>query len=503
MFTRALSFAILMWSSLLVQAISPALIPIRVGDRFGYCDAELRMLIPAQFENAEPFGAYGAIVQLHGKFGIIDAQGKWQVPAVLDEIQVGEAMRLRKGTQYALADMTGCLLSDFCYDAVYVLKNGFFMTDQHGLKGLLNAAGQVVVPNRYEHVSQLRDNQGHYVDLFSVRDEGQLGVYNTCGERMQFPRFGRIDVFQEGFAVVQDDGKFGLIDLEGQLRVPCQYEQLQPMNEGLCAAKLKNRWGFIDATGREMVPFNFEAVQESGFFQGRAAVNKAGTWLFVRRDGEVEFPLDHGYQSLGSLSEGMVAACKLMEDGSIKYGYVDPDGKTKIAFRYERAEMFRRGYAIVGDRVAKEQSMIKEMRYGVIDRLGHSIIPIGLHAQSEARLKRDSLAYLGFATLIANGRTCLIDGRGRRFGCSGSALDALQKEWMGTRCEGQEMIAVSKNGLWGFCNARGTLVIPCIYSSVECFDGGLARVWPSTDNGKLSYFIDTSGRAYYRAATGG
>lgn len=479
------------------HATLPELIPMRIGDRFGYCDPAMQVIIAAQFEDAQPFGTHGAIVQRSGKFGMIDMNGKWTIAPVLDEIQVGQALRLRKGARYALADLDGCELSDFAYDGIYELKNGFFLTDRNGHKGLLDVAGRVIVPNRYEHISQLRDNQGNYVDLLVVRHDGLMGIYNTCGEYMEKPRFSRIDMFQEGFALVQENGKFGLIDLEGRQRVGCLYDLLLPMSEGLCAAKLKSRWGFIDAAGREVLPFVYEAVQESGFFQGRAAVSKAGTWSFVRRDGEVEFPLDHGYQSLGALSEGLASVCKLMDEGGVKYGYVDPEGKLRIPFRYERAEAFKRGFAIVGERVAKEQSVITEMRYGIIDRTGRTIIPSVLHGQTEARLKRDSLGYLGFAMLHDGNRLCKIDRNGHRMDCTGNALDVIQRTWMSTRCENEALVAVSRDGLWGFCDGRGRIVIPCTFATVNCFSDGLARVWPADGKGDLYYYIDESGRPYY------
>lgn len=494
---KRIGCALLMLAFVKVQASLPDLIPMRIGHQFGYCDAAMQVVIAPQYEDAQPFGQHGAIVRRDGKYGLIDVHGRWTLRPQLDEIQVGRALRLRKDSRYALADLDGCELSDFCYDAIYELKNGYFLTDRAGRKGLLDVAGRLIVPNRYEHISQLRDNQGNYVDLLVVRDEGLMGIYNTCGERMEFPRFSRIDAFQEGFALVQAAGKFGLVDLEGRQRVACLYDLLLPMTEGLCAAKLKGRWGFIDAAGREVLPFVYEAVQESGFFQGRAAVCKAGTWSFVRRDGEVEFPLDQGYQSLGSLSEGLAAVCKLVEEGGVKYGYVDPEGRLQIPFRYERAEAFKRGFAIVGQRVAKDQSMIKEMRYGIIDRNGRTVIPSVLHGQTEARLKRDSLGYLGFTLLNDGNRRCKIDRLGRRMDCEGNALDVIQRTWMSTRCENAALVAVSRDGLWGFCDGRGRIVIPCTFAAVQCFSDGLARVWPAEGDGSLYYYIDESGRPYY------
>lgn len=477
----------------------PSLIPFRIGHQFGYCDTNLKLVIAPSYDDARPFGPMGAEVRKDGRAGFIDRAGRWIVPAAYDEVvAIGGALRIRQGARYALADSAGCLLSDFDYESVVDLRHGFYLTKRGDHKGILHVSGKVVVPNAYDHVYQMRDDQGNYVELFAMRAEGYLGLYNACGERVQQGRYERIDPFHEGFAIVQDGSGFGLVDLEGRLRVPCLFEQLLPMSEGLCAAKLKGRWGFIDGDGEELLGFLFDAVQENGFFQGRAAVSKAGDWVFVRRDGAVEFPLDDGFQCLGAMAEGLAPVCKLMEGGDVRYGYMDPEGRLRIPFKFERAESFRRGFAIVSGRVAKEASLITETRYGIIDRGGRMVIPLSLRTQTTARLKRDSLGHLGFASIDHNGRRCLVDGRGNRFGCEGLRMDVIQRAWMRTRCEHARLVAVSKGELWGFCDAQGRMVIPCQFASVQCFSDGLARVVPAGGGEEHSYYIDETGRPYYR-----
>lgn len=478
-----------------MEAELPALIPLRVGQKFGYCDASMKLVIPTRYQDATPFVRERAIVMQGDLYGMIDPTGKWLLYPEYDEITLGKLVFVRQGKRHALADYEGCLLTDFSFDRVHALKDGLVLLDQGGRKGLADAAGKLLVPCIYDYVSTLRDDQGNTTELYLVQRDGLMGLYNACGDMLQPPRFSRVDVFQEGHAVVQEQGRFGLIDVEGEVRVPCEYDLLQGMSEGLVAAKLKNRWGFIDGLGRQALPFHFEAVHEGGFFQGRAAVSKAGTWMFVQRDGEVEFPLDEGYQSLGCLSEGLIPICKMVDEGTMRFGYVDPQGRLRIHLRYERAEAFDRGFAIVGLRIANLNSVIKEMRYGVIDRSGRLVVPVCLGSQTEARLKRDSLGRVGFTTVIYRGRACKVDARGRRFDCKVDAMDHIQRDWVSTRCEQSAWVAVARDGLWGFCDERGKRVIPCQYAAVDCFSGGLARVWPVQDP-KTPYYIDEQGRPY-------
>lgn len=471
------------------------LVPIRVGAKFGYGDARLNLRVPAHFEDAMPFVHGLAVVKLDGKFGLIDEAGDWVLGPRFEEIVVGRMLRLREGGRWGIAGLDGCLTTAMDFQSVHELKNGHYLLDRGGLKGMADPQGRVIVPCAYDMVTQLRDDQGNHVELYAAQLDGLIGLFNVCGEMVQRPRFSRVDVFQEGFAVVQEGHQFGMVDVEGHMRVPCEYDQLQGMSEGLIGAKLKNRWGFVDGDGKQRLDFLYEAVQEGGFFQGRSAVNKAGNWMQLQRDGKVEFPMEEGYQSLGRLSEGLIPVCKLMEEGAVRYGYVDPEGRVRIPLRFERAEEFVRGFAIVSMRLASDQSMVKEMRYGIIDRMGKAIIPMALNSQTEARLKRDSLGHLGYATLQHNGRTCKVDAHGNRFDCEKSGIDQIQKDWISTRCESGELVAVAKDGLWGFCDRKGRVVIPCTYATVGCFTGGVARVW-EVGRPDSSYYIDAQGRKY-------
>lgn len=496
MFLRAFYCTVLLLTAWVAHAAPVALIPMRVGNTFGYCNASMQLCITPRFQDASPFQDERAVAKYAGRYGVIDTTGKWLIPPLYDEVTLGPLILLKKGNLLGIADRSGCLHTECIFDEIYVLKNAYLLLVQAGRKGIADPTGKILVPTQYDHVSQLRDDQGNYVDLFAYREDGLMGLYDACGNMVQRPRYARIDVFQEGLAVVQVGNQFGMIDLEGKLHIHCEYDQLHGMSEGMVAAKLQNRWGFLDKEGREVIPFLYEAVQEGGFFKGRASVNKAGNWVFVQRNGEVEFPLDNGYQSLGSLSEGLVPVCKLSEEGGVKYGYVDPLGRQKIPFRFERADAFSRGFAIVGLRTGDNQSMVKEMRYGVIDRNGRTIVPIGLHSQTQARLKRDSLGHLGFTTLGFKGRNCRVDYRGRRFGCEADHIGNIQQAWISTRCERSKMVAVAKDGLWGFCDARGKLIIPCQFANVDCFQEGLAKVWSSTDK-DVFFYIDEQGKRYY------
>jgi len=51
------------------------LYPVRIDGRYGYIDANERLIIPAKFQEAEVFSEGLAAVKQEGKYGYIDASG--------------------------------------------------------------------------------------------------------------------------------------------------------------------------------------------------------------------------------------------------------------------------------------------------------------------------------------------------------------------------------------------------------------------------------------------
>ena len=56
------------------------------------------------------------------------------------------------------------------------------------------------------------------------------------------------------------------------------------------------------------------------------------------------------------------------------------------------------------------------------------------------------------------------------------------------------LIAICKNGKWGYINIKGDEVIPCVYSYAEPFSCGLALVTKESVSGKSLWgYVDKNG----------
>jgi hypothetical protein len=51
------------------------LIPYREGDKWGFCDKDMNIIIPIKYDWAYPFKEGLALVEINGKWGYIDKNG--------------------------------------------------------------------------------------------------------------------------------------------------------------------------------------------------------------------------------------------------------------------------------------------------------------------------------------------------------------------------------------------------------------------------------------------
>lgn len=169
------------------------------------------------------------------------------------------------------------------------------------------------------------------------------------------------------------------------------------------------------------------------------------------------------YDKLYGFHEGLAKVCK-----DKKYGFIDKLGHEIIPCVYDDVEDFYLGVSIV----------TKDEKKGAINQQGHWVIPCKYDHISA--FSKDSLAAASI-----NEKSGFID-------LKGNTVVPFDYEYCGTFSEG--LADVCKDGLIGFINKKGELVIPCQY--VDLYNGcgfseGLVGV--SIDGGQAGILDDKWG----------
>jgi hypothetical protein len=210
-------------------------------------------------------------------------------------------------------------------------------------------------------------------------------------------------------------------------------------------------------------PFNSSVNVIETKFQPIPFLLKNSEWIFV--DSITLKPITGvNYEALGLYHEGLAVAKK---DG--KYGYLDINGNIVIPFIYDIAFDFEDGIANV------------HVKYydGYIDKTGREVIPIKFNGFRTAY--GDGELVLAFIGPRKNIEWWLVNMKNYQV-LSLTSYD-------NSRDPSDGLVGVSKNGVWGFINIEGQVVVPFLYDEVTSFSEGLAAV---KKDGKW-VFIDRTG----------
>ena len=119
------------------------LIPYRKGDKWGFCDRNKKLIIPAVYDYTEGFSEGLAAVKVNGKYGFIDTKGTMIIPAV--------------------------------YDWAYDFSEGLVAVKVNGKCGFIDTKGNMVIPAVYD------DAYFFHEGLASVQFNGKWGYIDTKG----------------------------------------------------------------------------------------------------------------------------------------------------------------------------------------------------------------------------------------------------------------------------------------------------------------------------------
>ncbi len=254
------------------------------------------------------------------------------------------------------------------------------------------------------------------------------------------------------------NGLWGYCNTERKVIIPCKYHLVSAFSEGLGSVCFDERFGFINATGKMVIPRKFDFA--SSFFEGLAAVSIKGKFGYIDKAGSVIIPADFNF---ASDFEGGVA---LIEKKG-KMGYVNKAGKIVVPCKYDAISTFKNGVAIaeIGGKEVFIDLTGKETETPPDPDFRDGLCP-------EYSEEFDAYGFINEARELVVPHTY---------------------EMVNDFSEG--LAGVCDNGLWGFINTKGEMVIEPKYADVAMdFREGLALVF--IDDEELGY-IDAQGNEYW------
>ena len=181
----------------------------------------------------------------------------------------GKLVEQTDGSQQ-LHDLNGNVIIGNLTDA-YILMDTYVLAKQHGKYGVINAAGKIIVPFKYDEIQTEPDIATSFIVSIHTSDDAsnatKQGIINRHGDwtypladvHIQHAHYDP-DYDQDYFIVAKNSGVTGLLDDRGYWAVMPQYDVINPLNA--CTGEplylqvsLQNKTALIDQNNDVTLPF--------------------------------------------------------------------------------------------------------------------------------------------------------------------------------------------------------------------------------------------------------
>ena len=281
------------------------LYPFIENNLYGYMDAEGKIAIAAQYEEANAFVEGLAIVAFKERYGLINKKNEIIVP--FDYLDISPS-----SSGYIAEDSSGYYILNFqgkkqqsnaqqweeLQQTLTALDwqeqitpttsvSLYEKVTQNGKFGL-KKAGKTILPIKYDELFFKGEN-----DYILARNGKALLYFDPTGKKIEinglewFAAASELAMFsQDGVAVFCKGNKFGLLDKKGKVILKNSYDAVQAPFEGLYPFQQTGKWGVLGSDAQLKIPFNYSRITvlvPNGFLleneNGLGLMNKEANWL--------------------------------------------------------------------------------------------------------------------------------------------------------------------------------------------------------------------------------
>lgn len=253
-------------------------------------------------------------------------------------------------------------------------------------------------------------------------------------------------VFIDGIQTTQDGDRFGFKSEDGAIITPNKYLFVDKFHGNYCKVYMNyDSCGLINRKGEQIIPCDYADVDYP--HEGLIMVRRDSLYGFFDTLGRQRIPFL--YPAASSFNEGRAVVAAYVDSFTIGYGYIDTTGSIVIPPMYQYAYPFYEGYAVVKN----------YDRYGMINLANKEVLPIKYEV----------------VTSFIDGVFFAGDGEGvAMFSKQFKPLTKPIYTYIVGKAE--DYYLVYRDNKYGYLNAKGREVIPCIYDQAGLFDQGRASV---------------------------
>lgn len=241
-----------------------------------FLDKKLNKLTEVTYDNDSP--AYSAVgdglilVKKNDKFGFIEISNpSREVIAPMydfaDRFSHGVAV-VKSGKRYFLIDKHNQQVSSE-YDLIFQFDDyDFYVVQQNDQFGVINHTGKLIQPLIFEQV----DNR-FSKEMVNIRQHGLWGLMDSSGRIVIAPQYQVMHHYRDGLIAVKKNGKWGFVNERNETMIDFIYDDplidikdvmnyldYYVVKEGMIAVVKNGKWGVIDVTGKVVADFIYDEI---------------------------------------------------------------------------------------------------------------------------------------------------------------------------------------------------------------------------------------------------
>ena len=315
--------------------------------------------------------------------------------------------------------------------------------------GILNTRGKILLRFNYANISY---NEGLFV-VTEIKDGIRYyGLFNKDRSFLLNPNYLGIRPFAQNlFAVTNTKGKIGLVDNKGDIILDFTTDNISEIRENYAIITISGKNGLINADGQiELEPI-YKHISQEHFGKERILLEQYDSWKIITSNNTVlaEFSCD----SIISTSHNYL----IYRNDHIQI----MDNKFSILLEGNGLNISQ----VLGDKVV----LTKSDKWGVLGKDG-----VFIDYQYDSMYSDTSYFYA-----LEQNHWTVYNKFGRKI---------TKKKYEGVKPASESLIAVKRNGYWGFIDFQGDEAIDFKYDYVEPFYQRQAKVRFLNSYGTIDHF---------------
>ena|GEM_PF-1592860 len=354
-----------------IRAVSEVLYSYQLEGQRGLMTEKGTILTPPIYDGIAPITGTLTVVKTGKKYGVIDKTGKTILPNEYDHVVIDSLttmIQTQNNGKWGVYNKHGKQIIPIRYDALRIQTDGSIVASIDGKWGVVDKKGSVLIPFQYQYIgdfsfgkaSAKNQNATGVIDLWGkwlvepifegtriINDSlcvyftnGRSGIFNTHRKEMRLA-VDSLGVMDNGFILVRHLGKYGFYNQKGKEIIPVQYDYLSSFGaDSMITVRVQDKEGLINVKGKIILkPSNMfkelQVMQEE-----RAGVKIKNKYGFIDKEGRLR--IANRYEGITPFSEGMAG---IRING--KWGFIDKAEELRVQPYYDEVQSFKHGVAMV------------------------------------------------------------------------------------------------------------------------------------------------------------